>query len=126
MEKRKLGKHGPEVSALGLGCMGMSFSYGPPPEKEKMVSLLRSAVERGINFFDTAAVYTRSPSCESGYGRSAWTDCGKQKRYPCSNCSGLAACSEALDYTYPGDYQVIASGGEHRILRNRTYAGRSV
>src|SRR5271157_1300504 len=57
MQKRQLGKSGLEVSALGLGCMGMSFSYGPPADKQEMVSLLRAAVERGITFFDTAEVY---------------------------------------------------------------------
>ncbi|MBZ5577910.1 MAG: aldo/keto reductase [Acidobacteriia bacterium] len=57
MQKRKLGKSGLEVSALGLGCMGMSFSYGPPKDKEEMTALLRAAVDRGITFFDTAEVY---------------------------------------------------------------------
>ena len=57
MQKRTLGKSGLEVSALGLGCMGMSFSYGPPKDKQEMIRLLRSAVERGITFFDTAEVY---------------------------------------------------------------------
>jgi aryl-alcohol dehydrogenase-like predicted oxidoreductase len=57
MQKRKLGKSGLEVSALGLGCMGMSFSYGPPKDKQEMTTLLRAAVERGITFFDTAEVY---------------------------------------------------------------------
>ncbi|MFY9725383.1 MAG: aldo/keto reductase [Bryobacteraceae bacterium] len=57
MQKRKLGKSGLEVSALGLGCMGMSFSYGPPKDKREMNSLIRSAVERGVTFFDTAEVY---------------------------------------------------------------------
>src|SRR6202050_2541101 len=57
MQKRKLGNSGLEVSALGLGCMGMSFSYGPPKDKQEMASLLRAAVERGITFFDTAEVY---------------------------------------------------------------------
>ena len=57
MQKRKLGKSNLEVSALGLGCMGMSFSYGPPKDKQEMISLIRAAVERGITFFDTAEVY---------------------------------------------------------------------
>jgi aryl-alcohol dehydrogenase-like predicted oxidoreductase len=57
MQKRKLGKSNLEVSALGLGCMGMSFSYGPPKDKMEMTDLLHAAVERGITFFDTAEVY---------------------------------------------------------------------
>jgi len=57
MQKRKLGKSNLEVSAIGLGCMGMSFSYGPPKDKQEMTSLLRAAVERGITFFDTAEIY---------------------------------------------------------------------
>jgi aryl-alcohol dehydrogenase-like predicted oxidoreductase len=57
MKKRKLGKSNLEVSALGLGCMGMSFSYGPPKDKQEMTTLLRAAVERGVTFFDTAEVY---------------------------------------------------------------------
>jgi aryl-alcohol dehydrogenase-like predicted oxidoreductase len=57
MQKRKLGKSGLEVSALGLGCMGMSFSYGPPKDKQEMTALLHAAVDRGITFFDTAEVY---------------------------------------------------------------------
>src|SRR5437667_1075302 len=57
MQKRKLGKSNLEVSAIGLGCMGMSLSYGPPKDKQEMISLLRTAVERGITFFDTAEVY---------------------------------------------------------------------
>src|SRR6059058_5112510 len=57
MQKRKLGNSGLEVSAIGLGCMGMSFGYGPPKDKQEMIALLRAAVERGITFFDTAEVY---------------------------------------------------------------------
>src|SRR4029077_10605080 len=57
MQKRKLGNSNLEVSALGLGCMGMSFSYGPAGDKQEMISVLRAAVERGVTFFDTAEVY---------------------------------------------------------------------
>lgn len=57
MQKRKLGKSGLEVSAIGLGCMGMSFGYGPAKDKQEMIPLIRAAVERGVTFFDTAEVY---------------------------------------------------------------------
>ena len=57
MKKRTLGKSKLEVSAIGLGCMGMSFSYGPPKDIKEMTALLHAAVERGITFFDTAEVY---------------------------------------------------------------------
>src|SRR5213596_4080956 len=57
MKKRKLGKSNLEVSAIGLGCMGMSFGYGPPKDKQEMIALIRAAVERGVTFFDTAEVY---------------------------------------------------------------------
>jgi aryl-alcohol dehydrogenase-like predicted oxidoreductase len=57
MQKRKLGRQGPEVSALGLGCMGLSFGYGPPTEKSQAISLIRAAFELGVTFFDTAEAY---------------------------------------------------------------------
>jgi aryl-alcohol dehydrogenase-like predicted oxidoreductase len=57
MQKRKLGRSNLEVSAIGLGCMGMSFGYGPAADKKEMIALIRSAVERGVTFFDTAEVY---------------------------------------------------------------------
>jgi aryl-alcohol dehydrogenase-like predicted oxidoreductase len=57
MQKRTLGTNGLEVSAIGLGCMGMSWSYGPPKDKQDMIALIRADVERGITFFDTAEVY---------------------------------------------------------------------
>src|SRR5712691_7915395 len=57
MQKRKLGDSTLEVSALGLGCMGMSSAYGPPADKQEMIALIRAAVERGVTFFDTAEAY---------------------------------------------------------------------
>ena len=70
MQKRKLGNSNLEVSAIGLGCMGMSFSYGPPKDKQEMTSLLHAAVERGITFFDTAEG-VRSVLERRACGRSA-------------------------------------------------------
>src|SRR5438046_2538540 len=66
MKKRKLGKSGLEVSAIGMGCMGMSFGYGPPKDKQEMISLIRAAVERGVTFFDTAEIY--GPFANVGIG----------------------------------------------------------
>src|SRR5437588_4097357 len=57
MQERTLGKSGLEISAIGLGCMGMSFGYGPPADEQEMISLIRSAVDLGVTFFDTAEVY---------------------------------------------------------------------
>ena len=57
MKKRTLGKSGLEVSAMGLGCMGLSYAYGPATEKQEAISLLHAAVDRGVTFFDTAEVY---------------------------------------------------------------------
>jgi aryl-alcohol dehydrogenase-like predicted oxidoreductase len=68
MQTRKLGKS-LEVSAIGLGCMGMSFSYGPPKDKQEMISLLRTAVELGITFFDTAEVHGPSSTKNSSARR---------------------------------------------------------
>jgi hypothetical protein len=60
MQKRRLGKSNLEVSTIGLGCMGMSYAYGPAGDKQEMISLVRSAVERGVTFFDTAESTARS------------------------------------------------------------------
>ncbi len=73
MHKRRLGNSNLEVSALGLGCMGMSFAYGPPGDKQEMIALLRSAVDRGVTFFDTAEVYGPFTNEELvGEARSPW------------------------------------------------------
>src|SRR5437867_1641337 len=64
MKKRELGKSGLEVSAIGLGCMGMSFGYGPPKDKQEMIALIRKAVELGVTFFDTAEIYGPSTNEE--------------------------------------------------------------
>jgi aryl-alcohol dehydrogenase-like predicted oxidoreductase len=69
VQKRTLGNT-LEVSAIGLGCMSMSSGYGPPADKQAMISLIRAAVERGVTFFDTAQVYGRSPTKSSSARRS--------------------------------------------------------
>ena len=67
MQKRTLGTGGLEVSEIGFGCMGMSFSYGPPKDTKEMTTLLHQAVERGVTFFDTAEVY--GLTAQRGTGR---------------------------------------------------------
>jgi len=57
IQTRKLGTNGLEVSSIGLGCIGMSFGYGPARDKQKMIALIRAAIEKGVNFFDTAEAY---------------------------------------------------------------------
>jgi predicted aldo/keto reductase-like oxidoreductase len=66
MKTRYLGKSGLEISAMGLGCIGMSFSYTPLPDRQQMITLLRTAVERGITFFDTAEVDGPFTNCATG------------------------------------------------------------
>jgi aryl-alcohol dehydrogenase-like predicted oxidoreductase len=77
MQKRKLGKSNLEVSALGLGCMGMSFGYGPAGDKQGMISVIRSAVEQGVTFFDTAEVYGPFTNEELGIGFVPFSPLGK-------------------------------------------------
>jgi aryl-alcohol dehydrogenase-like predicted oxidoreductase len=68
-----VGKSNLEVSALGLGCMGMSFGFGPPADKKEMISLIRTAVERGVTFFDTAEVY--GPFTNEEWWAKLWLRC---------------------------------------------------
>ena len=70
MQKRKLGKSNLEVSALGLGCMGLSFAYGPATDKYEAIKLIRAAFERGVTFFDTAEAYGPSRTRKSSAKRS--------------------------------------------------------
>ena len=89
MKKRKLGKSGLEVSAIGLGCMGMSFGYGPPKDKQEMISLLHAAVERGVTFFDTAEVY--GPFTNEELVGEAWRPSASRSSSPPSSASASTA-----------------------------------
>jgi aryl-alcohol dehydrogenase-like predicted oxidoreductase len=73
MQMRKLGRSGPEVSAIGLGCMGMSVNYGAPADPSEMIFLLRAAVDRGVTFFDTAEAY--GPFANEELVGEAWLRC---------------------------------------------------
>ncbi|BAS14187.1 probable aldo-keto reductase 1 [Arthrobacter sp. Hiyo8] len=73
MEKRTLGTHGLEVSAVGLGCMSMTGGYSDKPDRQEMISLIRAAVDRGVTFFDTAEIYGRTPTRSSWAKRSLRT-----------------------------------------------------
>jgi aryl-alcohol dehydrogenase-like predicted oxidoreductase len=77
MQKRKLGNSSLEVSALGLGCMGLSFGYGPATDKQEAISLIRLAVERGVTFFDTAEIYGPLTNEELGIGFVPFSPLGK-------------------------------------------------
>ena len=85
MHKRKLGNEGLEVSAIGLGCMGMSFSYYPFPEKKDAINLIHKAVEQGVTFFDTAEVYGPYTN-EELVGEALEPYKGKDTRYMCPAC----------------------------------------
>ena len=104
MQKRTLGTSGLEVSAIGLGCMGMSQSYGPPPgDRHEMITLLRAAVERGITFFDTAerrrlpglglampsTLGPRTPAREGRTGCRAWPRMSGGARSACHRNAGI-------------------------------------
>jgi aryl-alcohol dehydrogenase-like predicted oxidoreductase len=86
MQQRKLGKSNLEVSAIGLGCMGMSANYGPPADRQEMIALIRAAVVRGVNFFDTAESYgpfTKSLVLHQRPGKRirSWLICLPPSRY---------------------------------------------
>src|SRR5216683_7226261 len=83
MKKRTLGKSTLEVTALGLGCMGMSYAYGPAPDKQEMIQLLRSAVERGITFFDTAEAYVTMAHLCGGSRLERESELHKGEQRPC-------------------------------------------
>ena len=83
MQKRKLGNSGLEVSAIGLGCMGMSWSYGPVKDRQEMISLLRAAVERGVTFFDTI---DQRGACRGSSGCVPWARSDRNQVW-------LGACS---------------------------------
>jgi aryl-alcohol dehydrogenase-like predicted oxidoreductase len=77
IKKRKLGNSGLEVSALGLGCMGMSANYGPPENRQDMIALIHASVDRGVTFFDTAEVYGPFTNEELGIGFVPWSPLGQ-------------------------------------------------
>ncbi|HZL25167.1 MAG TPA: aldo/keto reductase [Acidobacteriaceae bacterium] len=79
MQKRMLGKGGLEVSELGFGCMGLSFGFGPATEKQEAIKVIRTAVERGVTFFDTAEVY--GPLRERGTGGRSSGPLSRQRRH---------------------------------------------
>jgi hypothetical protein len=120
MQKRKLGNSNLEVSALGLGCMGMSFGHGPAQDTQEMIALLRAAVERGVTFFDTAQVYgpftneelvgkALAPvrdQGESGAGRSGKQDRGEEAGDASADRARLGAGPEAVDRADPRYHEV--------------------
>ena len=106
MQKRKLGKSNLEVSAIGLGCMGMSFSYGPPKDKQEMISLIRTAVEHGLTFLDTAEVY-------GPYANEALVG---EAQHPVDQIApgGDQFVIVAPDELAPGEVGVLVLGSRHR------------
>jgi aryl-alcohol dehydrogenase-like predicted oxidoreductase len=118
MQKRTLGHSHLKVSSLGLGCMGMSFSYGPPPDQGEMIALLRTAVDRGVTFFDTAEVYgpyvneelvgeALAPVRESVV---IATKFGFKLSHGGAGGAGLAAGAKALDCADPRHHEAGAAG----------------
>ncbi|MGB6593817.1 MAG: aldo/keto reductase [Candidatus Nitrosopolaris sp.] len=106
LQKRKLGNSNLEVSAIGLGCMGMSFGYGPAADKKEMIALIRKAVERGITFFDTAQVYGPFAN-EELVGESLDPFCGQV----------VIATKSGMKIDASGQ-QVVDSQSEHMVARS--------
>jgi len=149
MQKRKLGNSGLEVSALGLGCMGLNYGYGPATEKQQAISLIRSAVDLGVTFFDTAEVYgpftneevvgealapfpqhrpplrAGGPEGEPCAGRSAREHRAAQERDASPDRTRLAPCPEALDRADPWHHEAASLAGERRGGLRRAHRGRS-
>src|SRR5438034_4126815 len=126
MQKRKLGKSNLEVSTLGLGCMGMSFSYGPPKDKQEMTALLRAAVDRGVTFFDTAEVYGPFTN-EELVGEALAPFRGRvviatkfgfdiSPNLDPRGMKGLATGPEAVDRSNPRHHEAASTGGKHRAV----------
>ena len=138
MKTRILGKSGLEVSALGLGCMGMSWSYSPVPDRKQMILLLHAAVERGVTFFDTAEVYgpdsraerahpitkAGEPQDQPGAGRSAPGRLRPGESDPAARAR-LAARAQAVDRSDPGYDEARPARGEPRLGRRRAGRWRS-
>ena len=107
MEKRRLGKSALEVSALGLGCMGMSSGLGPPADRGEMIGLIRKAVDLGVNFFDTAEVY--GPFANEELVGEALAPVRDRARDAGANRAGMAAGAEAVDHADSRDDQAAST-----------------
>jgi hypothetical protein len=116
MQKRRLGNGGPEVSALGYGAMGLSHGYGPPTDKQQAIALMRTAVERGVTFFDTAQIYGAENEEIVGEALERATDTHRRGKGgdTGADCSRLAARPEAVDRADTWHHEAAPPGGEHR------------
>src|SRR2546425_6457927 len=113
MQKRKLGNSNLEVSAIGLGCMGMSYGYGPAGDRQEMISLLRSAVERGVTFFDTAQAY--GPFTNEELAGEALAPFRGQAVMATKFGIKIDASGQQLAASRPEDIKQSAEGSLHRL-----------